>query len=238
MIFRKPGWKQPLTKIKINGCRIIPTSFVKYLGIYLDEFLNGSAHCEQLSTKLGRANGMLAKTRYHLKNCPEHIKTLYFSIFSSHMTYGCQTWGQTYNKHFKRIEVLQNNAIRIINFSPSKRDGVTPFYKMSKILKLRDHITMLNILFVHDFINNKLPICFQSFFKLRKDLHSHDTKFAKSGKLYEPRVNSKNYGSDSIKLKCIKQWNDFLDLYPETDFTIINRKALQKKVTNHFLNLD
>ena len=36
VIFLKPGWKQPLTKIKINGCHIIPTSLVKYLGIYLD----------------------------------------------------------------------------------------------------------------------------------------------------------------------------------------------------------
>ena len=147
--------------------------------------------------------------RYHLKNCPEHIKTLYFSIFSSHMTYGCQTWGQIDNKHFKRIEVLQNNAIRIINFSPFKRDSVTPFYKMSKILKLRDHIIMFNILFFHDFIKNKLPICFQSFFKLRNDLHSHDTKFAKSVKLYEPRVGSKNYGSDSINLNVLSNGMTF-----------------------------
>ncbi len=109
---------------------------------------------------------------------------------------GAKLGGQTDNKYFKRIEVLQNNAIRIINFSPSKNDSVTPLYKISKILKLRDHITMLNILFVHDFINQKLPICLQNMFKLRKDLHSQGTRFAKSGKLYEPRVGSNNHGFD------------------------------------------
>ena len=32
--------------------RLFPTSNIKYLGIYLDEFLDGSAHCTQLLTKL------------------------------------------------------------------------------------------------------------------------------------------------------------------------------------------
>ena len=67
VIFRKPSWSRPTTKIKVAGVRISPSSHTKYLGVYLDEFLNGSAHCRQLSTSLRRVNGMIAKTRHHLR---------------------------------------------------------------------------------------------------------------------------------------------------------------------------
>ena len=52
IIFRKPSQKNlPIIKIKINGQRLYPTSNIKYLGIFLDEFLDGSAHCTQLQMK-------------------------------------------------------------------------------------------------------------------------------------------------------------------------------------------
>ncbi len=45
--------------------KLYPAKSVKYLGIYLDEHLNGSAHVEVLIPKLTRANGMLAKIRHY-----------------------------------------------------------------------------------------------------------------------------------------------------------------------------
>ena len=44
VIFRKPAVPNPSIKLKINGSRIVPSSNIKYLGIYLDEFLTGEAH--------------------------------------------------------------------------------------------------------------------------------------------------------------------------------------------------
>ena len=40
IIFRKPLTKIPPIKIKINGIRIAQTNRVKYLGVYLDEYLD------------------------------------------------------------------------------------------------------------------------------------------------------------------------------------------------------
>ena len=39
------------------------TSHIKYLGVYLDEFLDGSAHCRELQIKLRRSIGIVAKTK-------------------------------------------------------------------------------------------------------------------------------------------------------------------------------
>ena len=86
----KPGEKVPDMKIKINGHRIYPSNNIKYLGIRLDETLNGAFHCGTLMKKLKRANGMLCKARHYITN--DDLKTLYFAIFSSHLIYGWQIW--------------------------------------------------------------------------------------------------------------------------------------------------
>ena len=101
IIFRKPLQEIPNLKIKINSKRISPVSSLKYLGVFLDCYLNGSAHSLQLITKLQRALGMIAKTRHYLKDSLSQLLSLYHSIFSSHMIYGCQTWGLVTNKYTK-----------------------------------------------------------------------------------------------------------------------------------------
>ena len=91
IIFHKPGQKPTYTfKIKMNGHRIRPSDYIKYLGIYLDSTLSGQAHCEILIKKLKRANGMLSKIRHYVPYT--ELRSIYYAIFSSHMTYACQVW--------------------------------------------------------------------------------------------------------------------------------------------------
>ena len=65
-----------------------PSKSVKYLGIHLDEHLNGSVHVDILIPKLQRANGMLLKIRHYTS--ASQTKSIYHAVFASHMTYGCQ----------------------------------------------------------------------------------------------------------------------------------------------------
>ena len=65
IFFHKPGEIVLEMKIKMNH-RIYPSNNTKYLGIYLDETLNGGYHCEILMTKLKRANGMLCKAWHYI----------------------------------------------------------------------------------------------------------------------------------------------------------------------------
>ena len=53
-------------KIKINGHKLMPTDNLKYLGVILDNKLNGEYHCKELTGKLNRANGMLSKVRHYV----------------------------------------------------------------------------------------------------------------------------------------------------------------------------
>ena len=102
-------------KIKMNGKILYPSDYIKYLGIYLDETLSGKTHCAELTKKLNRANGILAKSRHYVP--PKQLKDIYYAIFSSHLTYGSQIWGQDINTHIDKIFIIQKNALCIISFA-------------------------------------------------------------------------------------------------------------------------
>ena len=52
-------------------------------------------HINIMNAKLKRANNLLALSRHYL---PLNIlKQVYYAQFHSHLSYGCQVWGQSTN---------------------------------------------------------------------------------------------------------------------------------------------
>ena len=89
LIFRHPN--KPINynlKIKIDGKKIIPSKYVKHLGILIDSHLNWEFQSEILSTKLSRAIGMLSKIRHYVPY--DTLHSIYYGIFSSLLTHGSQ----------------------------------------------------------------------------------------------------------------------------------------------------
>ena len=81
--------------IKLDGCELDPTESVRYLGVYIDNFLSWDFHISQLSNKLSRANGILSKLRHFTTK--EILLSVYYAIFYSHMIYSCLVWSLTKN---------------------------------------------------------------------------------------------------------------------------------------------
>ena len=233
IFFHKPGERPPNIKLKINGHRIYPSKSIKYLGMYLDETLNGSFHTKILSTKLKRANGMLCKARHFTSS--EDLRTLYYAIFSSHLTYACQIWGQVTNSFNEKIFKLQNRAMRIITFSDF-RSNSTPLYHNLKILKLRDEITLQNCLFTYDALRNTAPVCFNEYFIHAREIHSQNTRNATLGCLAQSHSGTIRYGIFSITNKCISNWNAISKIF-KLDLLTLTRYQLKIKVSNYLKEL-
>ena len=266
IIFRKEGKKYEIPidlRIKINGQRLYPTHSIKYLGIYLDEYLKGTAHILNLQPKLRRANGMLSKIRHY--TLPHQLASIYHSIFASHMTYGCQIWGLSpTNTYIEKIQVLQNDALRRISFAPDFRDHVTPIYIKLNLLKIKDLITLKNLLLIHDYFNKKLPKSFDNYFILDKDKHLYELEeiratkipdkfndyvFTESqmnpqenpipGQLYKPEYETVKYGRNSLKITSINYWNHLNRKYyksnKKNDFIAMSRNKFKNLVVKDFL---
>ena len=128
---------------------------MKYLGVILHEHLEWQEYINSLLIKLSRAAGLLSKIRHYVLKFL--LRTIYFSIFNSHLIYTCQIWDQKENT-IKKLSEIQDKAIRIISFK-DKNYPTNELYYNNKIVKTSDYIKLLNCLFVKSILsNNHLPI--------------------------------------------------------------------------------
>ena len=193
---------------RISGQKIEVTQQTKYLGIILDENLSFIPQLNNLKVKLNRANGLLSKIRHYVTT--DLLRMIYFTLFDSHMRYGCQIWGQNNNELLNSIQRAQNKAMRIINFK-SFKDHSEPLYKQMKILKLKDLVTFNNCIFAYDQLSKNLPNVFTEYFKPTGRQHEHNTRGAKNLLLDIPNVKTAKYGSNSIKVKSVTDWNNIIN---------------------------
>ena len=129
----------------------------KYLGVLLDEHLLFKDHINTLKQKSNRANGILAKLRHHLPS--DMLKTVYYSLFDTHLCYACQVWGQSNSYILLMVQRAQNKALRITNFKEERHPSEPPFTE-TKILNLTNIIKLNNYMLVFDHLNSSLPAIF------------------------------------------------------------------------------
>jgi len=231
IIFRDPRKKLiHELNIKVNGKKLVPCKFVKYLGIFIDCHLNWNAHQTEISTKLSRANGMLSKIRHFVNS--DTLKMIYYGIFSSIFTYGSQIWGQN-NNVVKSLQTIQNKALRIISFKPP-RTSATPLFKKIEILKLADNVSLQNFLFAHGSLNNQLPLTLSGQLCLVDTDHNLRSKSLLQ--LKRPCSKTIIYGSKSIKSKSVDIWNFINKQFYKENFLKKSRHVCKKVVTKFLLD--
>ena len=72
-------------KVRIHGKRLYPTESPKNLEVKIDANFNWQYQVNDLSIKLNRTNALLFKTREYVS--PKILKSIFFAIFESHLSY-------------------------------------------------------------------------------------------------------------------------------------------------------
>ena len=229
VIFHKIGFKTDFNlKIKLNGHKLFPSDSIKYLGVHLDPTLSGKAHCKILASKLRRANGLLSKIRHYVPK--RELYSLYHSLFSSHLTYGLQIWGQQLNSQAE-IPKIQKRALRIINFQDF-RAASNPLFQSNAIRKVNDIVKMKNItMSIKDFL-----CAFKTIILNLMMYNSIRTRNSTIGCLFIPRRKSTRYGLQSISHKSILNWNELTKKF-NCNLAHLSKNELKKRLKKHFLQL-
>ena len=123
---------------RISRQEIVPVDSVKYLGLTLQSDFHWKTHLTSLEKKLSRRIGFLSKIRHYV---PKFLlKTIYYSIFNSHLIYGWEVLGQNENNVLvQRLQKLQEKAVCLVNFETNP-NVVGQLLKDNNILKLTDFI--------------------------------------------------------------------------------------------------
>ena len=232
LVFRDPRRKIDYNlKIKIDGKKVTPSKFVKYLGIYLDNYLSWHQQEQDMRSRLSRAAGMLCKIRHYVNF--ETLKMIYHGIFSSILIYGSLIWGQ-HKRIVNRLQTIQNKAIRYMNFKP-RRSPAAPLFKSSGILNLKDYITQLNCLFAHDHINRNLPTPLLDD-RINFVQTAGNTRNERLNQLANFRTKTVLYGTRSIKARAVQAWNEInVDLH-HMKLQTLSKSICKNTVFKYLLN--
>ena len=174
--------------------------------MYIDKYLSWDFHIHELCKRLSRANGIISKLRY---NAPLSVRLkVYFAIFHSDFSYGCNIWGLTTEENIQKIEILQRKCVRLLTFSPYNCHTNKIFIDLG-LLKLRDIIKVEQIKLVYKFQNSNLPTDLMGLFSFTSDISTTNLELKRNmDNLYIPGIRSKTYGLKSVKYFYAKLWND------------------------------
>ena len=126
----------------------------KYLGTLIDNKLNWSYHINDVSLKIAKGAGLLAKIRHYAPS--SILRSLYFSFINPYIDYNLLNWGMAPPTNLNSINSKIKKAVRIISFK-DRFDPSAPLFKHLDILPLDKSIETKYIKFMWKLHNNYLP---------------------------------------------------------------------------------
>ena len=204
IIFKSHRKSMPLANqmsLVINGVPITQVITTKFLGVYVDQHLTWKEHIKNISNKIAKNVGIIARSSYLL---PQTIRIkLYYSLIFPYLTYCNVVWASNYESRLSRLVILQKRAIRVVA-RVSSREHTGPIFSRLKILNIEQIKTFQVGEFMYKYHHGLLPLAFRGFFKLGTEIHSY---FTRNAGAYRPPFARSNTRLFSIKHVGSLMWN-------------------------------
>jgi len=185
-------------------------------------------HITQVNKKVSRALFSIRQVKRVLPT--DSLRTLYYSLLHSHFTYGIIAWGSANKSNIKPLVTLQKRAIRVIH-NASYNSHTDPKFKSSGILKIPDLLVYQSLIFMFDYLSNKLPPSFDGTFTI--NCNRPNTRPTRQSRLfYIPRCHSAFVRKQPLYSLPVL-WNDWAKLIISDNLT---RVAFKRHVKSFILN--
>ena len=174
-------------KLKVNDSPLKQFFVVKYLGVYIDDDLNRSAHIEHLQKQV-RSTALFSKLRHNV-----NVKvrcTVYYSLIHSHLNYGIAVYRSANKAVLKKPEIIQDN-MRIITFS-CYRLSAKPLFKQLKILNIESMSKLELAKIMYGCNNGQIPIRIEQLFTKTSKVHQYNTRQIINAGFFIPRIYSQS----------------------------------------------
>ena len=146
------------------------------------------------------------------------IKSIYYTIFHSHLSCVCTSWVQNLNsKHC--INLLQIKAMQIINLTSFDAHTSPIFAKLNIINKFPNLIYVCNCLFIQKH--------FLFFFSIWVFFHSREAG---------GYCSTSEYDTHAFAASAIKSWNFFQKRFSNNSLRQLSYSQLKLLIENHFFN--
>ena len=218
-------------EIKIDGKLVEQIgNNCKFVGQVLDKNLTWDGHIEHVSKILASANFAINSSKNFLHK--KIRKTIYYSLFDSHLNFGNLLWGCASNKLIKKLDNLQKRCIRNVEIKKYKAH-TEPLFKHLEILKLSDKLSFCQAQFMHQYRNKKLPESFDNMFSEITVADELQTKHNDYNYINHPAI--KNSLERFPTKMLVSNWNHLnVDLKSTADYLKL-KFLLKKKILSSYI---
>ena len=205
MLFSDRNYDHNFT-INLQNDEIERVNNFNYLGITLDHKLTWKEQIENMTNKLCIAAGILNKPKYYVPVPQSVLVQTYYGITYSHLKYAITSWGNSSKTLLSKLQITQIRIIKILSQVNTRKVRLLPLYNKLNQLKLNSVYQLKVIKFMVKVKFKELPEAFTNYFHLSSNVHSYNTRHAKSESYYIPRFN-KVKSQRSITVTGSKLWN-------------------------------
>ena len=180
-------------------------TFIKFLGITVDNKLSWKYHIDTICKIISRNIGIINKLKFHFS--PSSLLMLYSSLILPYLNYGIMAWGNTHQTLLDRLLLLQKKSLRII-YNSAFRSHTDPLFVDSKILKIGDLYLFHLGQFMYNYNRNTLPHIFDGMFPKNQSFHKYPTR--QSNEYHLPFFRT-ILGKNTFIYNGPKYWNSLSD---------------------------
>ena len=99
--------------IRVNNNLIRRISFVKYLGVIIDETLSWDMQIDSISKKVRKNIGIIKQARDSVPK--ESLTLLYKTLVEPYFRYCSSAWGKSRESLIDKLQTLQNRAAKAVS---------------------------------------------------------------------------------------------------------------------------
>jgi len=222
----------PNLQVKYGNDVIALTECIKYLGIWIDSRLTFVNHVNTLEKKLSRSLGIMFKLKKVLSS--KALSMIYYSLVHPHLLYGISVWGGIPKSNLKRLQTIQNKAIKIIG-AGNYFDKATPYFVKRDVLKISEIYQLEIAKLMFRLTHYSIPFNFKQFFTTTSSVHTKNTRSTSNYSLnyYIPRFGT-NKLQQSFRYQGVKVWNSIPNHFKQKMTFSLFKKKLKKYLIDQY----
>ena len=145
ILFQNRSITNTLPPILLEGTLIERVKYSKFLGVYIDEYLNWNNHIEEVCLKLSRVCGILYRVRNNLTT--DAMMSIYYTLCYPYINYCISVWGCTWPSFLEKLVVTQKKIIRCMFFLGKFDSTVDIFiaYNLLNVHSIQKYFLLLTI---------------------------------------------------------------------------------------------
>ncbi len=160
-------------QLKIGQQILEKRTFIKFLGILIDERLSWQYHIENVLSKVSKSLALIKGISQVVGET--ELKTLYYSLVYPHLTYGVEVWGNAIKTLTDRVEKIQKRAVRCVARA-HYLEHTLPLFDKLHILRFCDLVELCILKQMHLYRTGNTPKPIVELFTRNEEIHQYNTR--------------------------------------------------------------